>query len=58
MDRVYVFVERAEPGTNGGARGDLLVEVYVQPHEEFERHDYDLYSEVKISYPKPYSVAK
>ena len=41
-----------EPGTNGGARGDLLVEVYVQPHEEFERHDYDLYSEVKISYPK------
>ena len=43
---------KGEPGTNGGARGDLLVEVYVQPHEEFERHDYDLYSEVKISYPK------
>ena len=43
---------KGEPGTNGGARGDLLVEVFVERHPEFERHDYDIYSTVKISYPK------
>ncbi len=43
---------KGEPGTNGGARGDLLVEVFVERHSEFERHDYDIYSTVKISYPK------
>ncbi len=43
---------KGEPGTNGGARGDLLVEVFVERHPDFERHDYDIYSEVKISYPK------
>lgn len=44
--------EKGEPGSNGGARGDLLVEVFVERHPEFERHDYDIYSTVKISYPK------
>lgn len=43
---------KGEPGKNGGSRGDLLVEVYVEGHEEFKRHDYDIYSTVKISYPK------
>ncbi len=43
---------KGEPGTNGGARGDLLVEVFVERHADFERHDYDIYSTVKISYPK------
>ncbi len=43
---------KGEPGTNGGARGDLLVEVFVERHPDFERHDYDIYSTVKISYPK------
>lgn len=43
---------KGEPGTNGGARGDLLVEVFVERNPEFERHDYDIYSTVKISYPK------
>lgn len=43
---------KGEPGKNGGQRGDLLVEVYVQSSPEFERHDYDIYSTVKISYPR------
>lgn len=43
---------KGEPGTNGGARGDLLVEVFVEQNPEFERHDYDIYSTVKVSYPK------
>lgn len=43
---------KGEPGTNGGARGDLLVEVFVEHNPEFERHDYDIYSTVKVSYPK------
>lgn len=43
---------KGEPGQNGGARGDLLVEVYVENHKEFQRSNYDIYSTVKISYPK------
>lgn len=43
---------KGEPGTNGGARGDLLVEGYVEPNAMFERRNYDIYSTVKISYPK------
>lgn len=43
---------KGEPGTNGGARGDLLVEVYVERNPDFERHDYDIYSTAHITYPK------
>ena len=43
---------KGEPGTNGGGRGDLLVEVFVERDPDFERHDYDIYSTVKISFPK------
>ena len=39
-------------GKNGGARGDLLVEVYVERHKDFQRMDYDIYSTVRISYPR------
>ncbi len=42
---------KGEPGKNGGSRGDLLVEVYVEQHSEFQRRDYDIYSNVRISYP-------
>lgn len=43
---------KGEPGKNGGSRGDLLVEVYVERHKDFQRSDYDIYSTVKISYPR------
>ena len=39
-----------EPGTNGGERGDLLVEVLVSRHPVFIRQDYDIYSTVPISF--------
>ena len=42
--------EKGEPGTGGGARGDLLVEVIVSPHPTFLRQDYDIYSTVPMSY--------
>lgn len=43
---------KGEPGKNGGSRGDLMVEVYVERHKDFQRSDYDIYSTVKISYPR------
>lgn len=42
--------DKGEPGTNGGPRGDLLVEVIVGRHPIFQRQDYDIYSTVPVSY--------
>lgn len=41
---------KGEPGINGGPRGDLLVEVRVSQNSKFERRDYDVFSEVPISF--------
>ena len=41
-----------EPGTNGGPRGDLLVEVVVSQHPIFKRQDTTIYSTVPISFVK------
>ena len=41
---------KGEPGTNGGSRGDLLVQVIVTGSNEFARQDMDIYSEVDISF--------
>ncbi len=41
---------KGEPGTNGGSRGDLLVEVEVSRHPIFQRQDYDIFSTAPISY--------
>lgn len=42
--------EKGEPGINGGARGDLLVEVIVAQHPIFKRQEYDIYSTVSIPF--------
>jgi molecular chaperone DnaJ len=42
--------EKGESGTNGGPRGDLLVEVNVSRHPIFQRQDMDIYSTVSMSY--------
>ena len=42
--------DKGEPGTNGGPRGDLLVEVVVGRHPHFQRQEYNIFSTVTISY--------
>ena len=39
-----------EPGTNGGERGDLLVEVQVARHPIFQRQDMNIFSTAPITY--------
>lgn len=41
---------KGEPGTNGGPRGDLLVEIDVSRHPIFQRRDYDIFSTAPITY--------
>ncbi|MCL2051415.1 MAG: molecular chaperone DnaJ [Lachnospiraceae bacterium] len=42
--------EKGEPGSNGGPRGDLLVEVVVGRHPHFQRQEYNIFSTVTMSY--------
>lgn len=42
--------EKGEPGTNGGPRGDLLVEVVVSRHPIFQRQDMHIFSVAPISF--------
>lgn len=42
--------DKGEPGTNGGPRGDLLVEVIVSRHPIFSRQEYNLYSSSYITF--------
>ncbi|MEE1315590.1 MAG: molecular chaperone DnaJ [Faecalimonas sp.] len=41
---------KGEPGTNGGPRGDLYVEVTVSRHPEFVRQDMHIFTTVPITY--------
>lgn len=42
--------DKGEPGTNGGPRGDLLVEVNVSRHPIFQRQEYNIFSTAPISF--------
>ena len=42
--------EKGEPGTNGGPRGDLLVEVNVARHPIFQRQDMNIFSTAPLTY--------
>ena len=42
--------EKGEPGTNGGPRGDLLVEVLVSRHPILQRQDMNIFSTAPISF--------
>lgn len=50
-DRQSVRIRgKGEPGTNGGPRGDLLVEVQVARHPIFQRQDMNIFSTAPITY--------
>ncbi len=40
------------PGTNGGPNGDLIIEVNVKKHQQFDRKGNDIYTKLSISYPQ------
>lgn len=42
------FGNGGNAGRNGGGYGDLYVELQVEPHEEFERREDDIYVDVNI----------
>ncbi|MCI5901585.1 MAG: molecular chaperone DnaJ [Blautia sp.] len=42
--------EKGEPGTNGGPRGDLLVEVNIARHPIFQRQEMNIYSTAPITF--------
>jgi len=42
---------QGEPGERGGPPGHLYVEVRVRPDPRFERREFDLFTEVVVSYP-------
>lgn len=39
-----------DPGSNGGPRGDAVVEVVVSRHPIFQRQDYNIFSTVSVSF--------
>ncbi|MBO5313519.1 MAG: molecular chaperone DnaJ [Clostridia bacterium] len=45
-------------GRNGGAAGDLIIQVSVRPHAIFERDGYDIYCEVPITFAEAALGAK
>ena len=42
--------DKGEPGSKGGPRGDLLVEVVIGRHPHFQRQDTNIFSTVPMSY--------
>ena len=50
MVRASASVRRVNPGTNGGPRGDLLVEVNVARHPIFQRQDMNIFSTAPLTY--------
>jgi len=40
------------PGENGGPKGDLLIEVAIDSHPDFERDGDDLHYDAAVSFPK------
>ena len=41
---------KGEPGPNGGPCGDLFVQVFIKPHEIFQRDGDDLHADLPLSY--------
>ena len=52
IDHLQRIVLRGQgsAGRNGGDNGDLVIEVYVKPHDLFEREGINLYCDVDLSF--------
>ena len=50
--RASASAGKGEPGTGGGERGDLLVEITVSQHPIFKRQETSIFSTVPISFAK------
>lgn len=48
--QIIIMPGLGEPGTNGGPRGDVRVEVAVGRHPIFQRQEYNIYSTVPMSF--------
>jgi curved DNA-binding protein len=46
------------PSSNGGANGDLLLNIHVEPHAFFKREDDDLHLDLPITIAEAYAGAK
>jgi molecular chaperone DnaJ len=44
------YAGEGDAGRNGGPQGDLYVVLSIRPHDFFERHNYDLYCVIPISF--------
>ena len=42
---------KGEAGERGGPAGDLYVSIRIQPHNDFQRKNDDLFSSVKVTFP-------
>jgi molecular chaperone DnaJ len=40
------------PGPPGTKPGDLYVDIAMEPHQQFERHGYDLATKARLSFPQ------
>jgi DnaJ-class molecular chaperone len=43
---------QGNPGSGGGADGDALIEIQIEPHELFTRKERDIHCEISISLPE------
>ncbi|MDO5732279.1 MAG: molecular chaperone DnaJ [Eubacteriales bacterium] len=41
---------QGNPGTDGGPYGDLYIQIHLRPHPIFQRHGYDTYCDVPVTF--------
>ncbi len=46
------YAGEGDAGRGGGPKGDLYIVLAIRPHDFFERHGYDLYCVIPISFPQ------
>ena len=49
---------QGNPGANGGANGDALIEIHIDPHRFFERDGQDIRLVLPVTLPEPFLVAR